>query len=1039
MFSAELQALLGVSDPTDWCRDCGIVRCEPAVEAIGSIARRTSNREHIRHLAHALKKLLPRTSDPDRVLINLDRFVDAANDPAAILALFANTTDALIILLQLFSASQYLSETLVRDPSAFDLARLTDGRPVARETLIDELWNDVASVSESAEDEQLKRLRQFKQRELLRIAYGDVVRGQTIEMVTQQLSYLADSQCEVALRIVQQSLQERFGAPRNADGEAVTMVVLALGKLGGVELNYSSDIDLIVIYSEEGRTDGARRLDNRVFFERFTQIYLKLLSGPSPYGSGYRVDLRLRPLGETGPAAMSVAAAEHYYDVMGRTWERQAYVKARPVAGDLQLGNNFLMRLTPWVYQRYLTLADINGICALKRRIESQAASEDCERRNVKTGYGGIRDIEFVIQFLQLLNGGDLPELRTGNTLEAILRLEQSGCLTMQERTLLEEHYRFLRQVEHRLQVMFDLQDHLIPARRDEIQRLAVRLGYQGTADLDVATQFLRDFRERTDINRKILDHLLHDPFADGIDAEPEVDLVLDPNPSRDQIVERLSRFRVNDVSAAYDNLMAMSRESIPFLSTRRCRQFFSSIAPCVLDAVSRTPDPDTTLAELARVSDSLGGKTILWELFSSHLPSLQLTVRLCACSPYLTGILTSQPGMIDELLDSLLLDRLPSLDALSQSLDDLCRNAEDLDPILHSFKAAQHLRVGVRDIEGRDDIVDTTRALSDIAEVCLRQIVEREYARITKKYGVPRSEMDGRVSELVVLALGKLGGQEPNYHSDLDLMFVYTDDGRTCHTSGRSGSTTSNQHFFSELGQRIIQAATRLGPRGKLYDIDMRLRPAGASGALAVCLDTLRQYFRDGSGQLWERQALCRARPIYGNDEACLKVEGVVRECIFATSWQPENANEIRSMRQRMEQGANRFNLKRGAGGTVDVEFLVQMLQLRYGLDFPSLVVPGTMTALHEAAVVGVLPESDVTVLREGYRFLRGVEARLRLMNTTARHDLPSDSAAREKLAYLLRMPGPDTLMERCREVQHDHRALFNRYLAAASESIDS
>ena len=400
-----------------------------------------------------------------------------------------------------------------------------------------------------------------------------------------------------------------------------------------------------------------------------------------------------------------------YYDVRGRTWERQAYIKARPVAGDLELGSQFLALLSPWIYRRYLSRADIGGIKALKRRIEQKVHGED-QVRDVKFGHGGIRDIEFVIQFLQLLNGGDLPQLRTGNTLEAMTRLEQCGCLTDQERSLLGENYNFLRKIEHRLQILFDLQTHTMPADDAELRKLALRMGYEDLAEGPALDRFMADYREKTSFNRKILDHLLHDAFSDDEQTEAEVDLVLDPDPPAELIERVLSKYPFRDVKQAYKNLMALSEEKIRFLSTRRCRYFLAAIAADLLREVGATADPDAALVNLDQVSESLGGKGVLWELFRFNPPSLRLYVELCAYSPHLSGILVSNPGMLDGLMDSLVLDRLPSHEGLQETLRELCWAAEDIEPILHSFKNDQQLRVGVRDLLGKEDIQATTGAV---------------------------------------------------------------------------------------------------------------------------------------------------------------------------------------------------------------------------------------------------------------------------------------------------------------------------------------
>ncbi len=518
------------------------------------------------------------------------------------------------------------------------------------------------------------------------------------------------------------------------------------------------------------------------YFERLARQIVKLLTEPTELGVAYRVDLRLRPRGVSGALVTTLTEMLHYYDLQGRTWERQAFVKARSIAGDISLGQSLLAQLQPWIYRRYLSRADITGIKALKRRIEQRALREGANERDVKTGEGGLRDIEFVTQFLQLLNGGDLPELRTVNTLEALHRLEKSGCLTTQEGTILAENYEFLRRVEHRLQIMYDLQTHAMPEDETDLRKLALRLHY-ADGMVPAVEQFRREFKDRTQLNRKILNHLLHSAFADDPAVAPETELILDPEPSTELVAQILEKYHFHDPQEVYRSLIELSVEKIQFLSTRRCRHFFAAIAPTLLAAVSQTPHPDTTLRNLVRVSDSLGGKGVLWELLLVHPPTLQLYVRLCAGSSYLSDLLVANPGMIDELLDSLLLDKLPNLATLRSTLDDLCRGAEQIEPILHGFKSSLHLRVGVRDILGKERITATHQALSDIMETLLTRVVEHEYRRLREKHGDPilaQGARTGETCELLLVALGKLGGREPNYHSDCDVLFLYEGEGTT-------------------------------------------------------------------------------------------------------------------------------------------------------------------------------------------------------------------------------------------------------------------
>jgi len=979
--------------------------------------------------------------DPGMALNNLERYMVAARSPMSTAALFERDADALPNLLVMLSSSQARSDQLCLDPESFDHLRVTAGRPVAREVLIGELVAETRAVRSM--DEVMAALRRFKRREILRIAYGDVVEGHLVAQVTRQISYVADAVVEAALdgvwRFVGPKLGENGAARRQP-----RIAVLALGKLGGLELNYSSDIDLTVLYDDAAGSEAQPRGGGLEIATRVARELIRVLGESTELGFAYRVDMRLRPDGKQGPLASRVDQALAYYDTRGRTWERQAYVKARPIAGDLELGQTFLDQLEPWIYRRYLSLADITGIKALKRKIEKRAEDEGVANRNVKTGRGGIRDIEFVIQFLQLLNGASAPGLRTTNTLEAIVRLEEAGCLNHSERRILEENYAFLRKVEHRLQIMYDLQTHELPQSGEELAKLARRLSRAATPHVPLLASFQADFAERTQLNRRILDHLLHDAFREDPTTEPEVDLVNDPDPDPATIQRVLSRYPFREPLAAYEHLMSLAREGIPFLSTRRCRMFLAAIAPRLLAAIAKTPDPDSTLVTLCRVSDSLGGKAALWELFSRNRPSLDLFVTLCAACPYLAGILTSNPGMIDELIDSLIVERLPELKRLQADLDELTRGAEDVEPILHSFKHAEHLRVGVRDIVGRDDIQQTHAALADVAETCLTRIIRIQHERLALKFGrpilgeqaclegdppwAPPPAAAGQPCELIVLALGKLGGREPNYHSDLDLVFLYEGEGVTRSGGRGNGESTTNAHFFSQLAQRIIVAVNQFGPYGRLYEVDARLRPTGRNGPLAVPIAEFVRYFREGGGQLWERLALCKARVLLAAPAAARRAEAAVLEATFCRPWTAGDALEIAAMRRKLEESASPQNLKRGLGGTMDVEFVAQMLQLKYGREFPAVRQSGTLDALEALRAERLLESDDARQLIRGYRFLRSVEARIRLMDSAGRHEFPLGGVELEKLALLLGYADPTLLKGEVATTFCSNRSIFDR-----------
>jgi glutamate-ammonia-ligase adenylyltransferase len=993
----------------------------------------------LRELAQPLTRLLPRCPDPDMALNNFERFLANPAGAQLLPKLLDNRARTLEILLQLLSTSQYFSDLLVSKPEYLEMLRVPLRRSPSQKELREQLQADIDAAFEDSA--VLRAFPRFRQRQVLRIGANDIIRDRPLEEITRDISRVADAALEVALHTARRHLVNRFGEPHTAAGVRARCVVLAFGKHGGEELNYSSDIDLMFLYDAEGSTRGKRitPLSNQEFFDRLVGEVVRLLSSHTDRGQAYRVDLRLRPEGLHGPLSRSLASTLSYYDTLGRTWERQALIKVRPVAGDLELGGEFLRAIEPFVYRKYLSFAEINEIKAIKRRIEHKTSRAGVSDTEVKTGHGGIRDIEFTIQFLQLLNGGDLPEVRQRNTLLAMQALERVGCLTAQEYHILEDGYRFLRKTEHRLQLMFDLQTHRLPTGEEELRKLALRMGYRpasgrersvvapdrsparldeiappppdATALSDPLAAFLRDYRENTALDRRILDHLVHQTFeGEAGQAEPESDIILDPLPDPETVRGVLERYRFRDVQGAYHNLCQLAHEAVPFLSTRRCRHFLASIAPRLLRALAETPDPDAALVNLENVTASLGAKAVLWELFSFNPPSLKLYVDLCAWSRFLSEILISNPGMIDELLDSLVLNQPRTAAELRAELAELCKNAADPDPILHSFQKKELLRIGVRDILGKDDVHATAAALSDLAETILAQIADLQDKPLERRFGVPylaEGPRAGQPSRYVLLSLGKLGGREMSYHSDLDLILVYEGDGQTGPpphaTRFDRFELTSNFHFFTEFAQRIIKSASLLGPLGRLYHVDMRLRPTGKSGSLVIPITEFRRYYAEGEAQLWERQALTRARIVHGDSAFGQEVMAAVEQAAFGLPWRQEYAQEIEEMRERLEASRSERDLKRGFGGIVDVEFLVQLFQLKYGRDYPGLRTPNTREALLAARDAGLLSEKEHETAQGGYDFLRMIQSRLRIVHNRSLDELPETPEELEKFARRL------------------------------------
>ncbi|MEZ6141135.1 MAG: bifunctional [glutamate--ammonia ligase]-adenylyl-L-tyrosine phosphorylase/[glutamate--ammonia-ligase] adenylyltransferase [Zavarzinella sp.] len=1010
-------------------------------------------------LEPSLAEVVPRLSDPHLALQSFTRLCGDGAFQEILFATLGDMTVDLEQLLNILSCSAFFADVIARHPDVLQELLLRSPKRYRREELIDELQQQVGQ--QTHDELVVQHLRDFRSRQQLRVGVNDIIHDRPIEEITANLSHIADAIITVAWDYAQKKLIARYGQPRDLRHQPVCAAIFAFGKLGGEELNYSSDVDLLVIYGEEGQTDSQRPISNEEFFSRCAMELIRLLSQHNDRGNAYRVDFRLRPEGKHGPLARSWRSTLNYYDTRCRTWERQALIKLRPVAGDMSLGEQFLEAISPIIYKRFLSFSEINEIKAMKRKIEHNAQKAG-GTREVKTGPGGIRDVEFAIQFLQMLNGGDLLEIRKRDTLGAIQALEIAGCLTVAESIGLSESYRFLRKVEHRLQVMFDLQVHQLPDDTQELRLLAARLGYrdrvqaginrvvvsidgqiapQRFSPLDEANsppgtkallfealdQFLHDYFEKTRLNRTILNHLLHQAFPNDSTAEPESDLILETDPDPATIQSVLGKYPFADVQTAWKNLSLLGQEQ-PFLSSRRCRHFLAGIAPQLIRAVAAMPDPDLALTNLEQVTASLGAKAVLWEVFSFNPPTLQLYIDVCD-SPFLAQILINNPGMIDELLDSLILNRPRTRDDLQNELVELLRGVERkeiIEAILHSFQDKEILRIAVRDLLGKDDIRSVTTALSDVGEAILCESAKIA-SRICRQSKVPPPPF-------VILAMGKLGSREMSYHSDLDLVLVYAND------SGNR-QQQDGYEYYTEYARKLIHTLSYMGPHGRLYEIDMRLRPTGQSGSLAVSLDSFQRYFQaDGPAQLWERQSLTRGRIIYGDPTFAEQVMDACRTAIHAVPWSPQLFSEIVQMRSRLEAKGSKRSLKRREGGMNDIEFLVQYFQLRYGKSHPEIMLANTWECLDALWNAGLIREEDHQQLTSSYSFYRFAEARLRIVTNRPNNEYPEDSRLLEQFSCRLGYhPNPtggatEEFLLQLQENAQKTRRIFFKYLRPES-----
>jgi len=1006
----------------------GLKNVSQAKDHLRTIASCGASTAGLSRLSEQLEHSLQTSKDPDRLIADLADLVSRSSADAVLRQLLVSSPDILVHILTVLTASPYLSRHLCSDHHMIHV--LVDGEHFGRDLSqrAQRLYDSVESIQSDFKN-VVALLGTWKNRELFRIAYGSLISDLRLEVVANQISSVCSIILDVAIKYLLKKHEARWGVPRGTDGKRTQLVLIGLGKLGGQEMNYSNNLELMCIYGSDGETDGSRSQTNRLFFSAIVEDLKKMLGTTLNEEVIYQINYQANPTIDS--TVMTTKDAWRYFDVSGRTSERQALIKSRPVAGDLDLGEQFLSRLESWIYPHYLSVAEITEIKSLKRRIEQLTRTAGEETVDLEKGRGGIRDIEFVIQFLQLLHGGELSSIRVSNTLQAIERLGAEGCLRDQEQTLLADNYRFLCSVEHRLQLTFGPQAYRLPREGRERDQLAEDLGY-APVDRSGGQSFTEAYSRITEENRRVLNHLLHDAFATDSEESPEIDLILDPAPTPERIHAILRKYSFTDPNRAYSHLMDLTRETVPFLSTRRCRYFLATIAGDLLREVSQFPDPDSTLMKLCRTSESLGGKGVLWELFSFNRASLKLYVTLCANSPYLSNILNRNPGMIDELMDGLMLKKLPDFQQQEAALLDLCGGAEDIDPMIQSFNKSQILRVGVRDIVGKERVEATSGALADIAETCLRQWARVEYSAWVRRCGEPVIAMGpraGHIAEFVILALGRLGGREMGYGGDLELVFLYEADGGTQHrrSERKHQQVTSNQHFFEELSQRVIQRVTRRGPYGRLYGIELPLRSVGAP--LAISLSGLVDYFQGDRVTLRERMALSRARVVLGNEVIHSKTMEVVHQIAFFEAMPWNLTDEAWRLREQAEANALPEDFHLGRGGILDIEFIAQVMQIHYGSIHPTLRQSNTLAALLALREKDLLASQDYEILKHNYRLLRRLETRRQWMEGTSPTLLPTGEQL-SKLAFMLSAGTADELQQSVDQARRQNRDLLERVL---------
>lgn len=846
------------------------------------------------------------------------------------------------------------------------------------------LYDAVYACVHGAEDDaSLKRhLRQQRNRMMARIAIRDLMGLAELEETMREVSDLADALVASTLDWHYERHCARYGTPiGNESGEPQKMIVLGMGKLGGQELNFSSDIDLIFVYPEGGETQGAARsLPNNEFFVRLGQALNKSLVEMTEDGFVYRVDMRLRPFGDAGSLAVSFAGIEHYYEVHGRAWERYALVKARAMAGDRTQAQYLFSILRPFVFRRYVDFSAMESLRELKQMIAAEVNKKGMQE-NVKLGPGGIREIEFIVQAFQLVHGGRDKALQGRSLLPTLDLLLERDYLDAEAHGGLRVAYRFLRRAENRLQMWMDQQTHALPTQPEQQQALAESMGF-----VDYDAFMLELNRHRDFVQAQFNAVFAQDAAAETAqpfsniwlsDLQGEEDLFGEHIEQAEVFLKLLRDFKA---SRAVGRL---SKDGVERLN---------AFMPLLLQRLLGQTFVPETLQRVLKVVESVVQRSVYLVLLCENPQALKHLVELCHVSPWLSDMLARYPALMDQLLDERTLYAPLELSALQREVEDLLTHVGDDEEQfmeqIRQWRHAQVFKVAAADVTGTVPIMKVSDYLTWIAEASLNAVVEFAWRFMQRRSGLPGGVSAERPrNPFLVLGYGKLGGIELGYGSDLDVVLLYEGVSPGGTVTSESGRSLENSVYFVRMGQKIISLVTTLMPAGVLYEIDTRLRPNGASGLMVTDFESYKAYIENKAWN-WEHQAFIRARAVVGDAQSRAAFDGFRRDFLCLPREADKVRGEVVEMRQKMRDSLDKstaevFDLKHGAGGIVDIEFMVQYLVLAFSHHFPALAVYSDNIRMLEAIEqAGLLSAQQVEALTDAYKTYRSKYHRVALQN---------------------------------------------------------
>ncbi|WP_454562421.1 bifunctional [glutamate--ammonia ligase]-adenylyl-L-tyrosine phosphorylase/[glutamate--ammonia-ligase] adenylyltransferase [Pseudomonas sp. AIG] len=895
------------------------------------------------------------------------------------------------------AASEFVIEQSVRDPLM--LLALVQSGELDRAFAPGELCAQIAAAVNAAqsEDELGRALRRQRARHQVRIIWRDLTRQADLVQTCRDLSDMADATIDQAYQWLYSRHCEQFGTPTGRrSGEPQQMVVLGMGKLGAVELNLSSDIDLIFAYPEGGETVGVKRsLDNQEFFIRLGQRLIKALDPMTVDGFVFRVDMRLRPYGSSGALVLSFNALEQYYQDQGRDWERYAMIKARVVAGDQVAGAQLLDMLRPFVYRRYLDFSAIEALRTMKQLIQQEVRRKGMAD-NIKLGSGGIREVEFIAQAFQLIHGGRDLSLQQRPLLKVLSTLEGQGYLPPAVISELREGYEFLRYTEHAIQAIADRQTQMLPDGAQDQARMAFMLGF---ADWDAFHEKLMFWRGRVAWH---FAQVIADPDEDE-GAESEVVVggewlpLWEEAQDEEAACRQLEEGGFADASKALKALAGLRSSPQLRAMQRLGRERLDAFIPRLLAQAVEHANPDLVLERVLPLVEAVARRSAYLVLLTENPGALRRLLTLCAASPWIAEQITRFPLLMDELLNEGRLFKPPLAPELAAELRErLTRIPEDdleqqMEALRH-FKLAHRLRVAASEIAGSLPLMKVSDYLTWLAEAILEQVLALAWRQTVAKYGTPL-RTDGTLCDpgFIIVGYGKVGGLELGHGSDLDLVFIHDGDPQA-ETDGPK--SIDGAQFFTRLGQRIIHLLTAQTNSGQLYEVDMRLRPSGASGLLVSSLGAFARY-QENEAWTWEHQALVRARVLVGSQDVGQAFEKVRAQVLGKARDLAKLQQEVSEMRAKMRDNlgtkstaagtaANAFDatapfdLKQDAGGIVDIEFMVQYAALAWSQSHPPLLRwTDNIRILEELEHEGLMPAEDASLLREAYKAYRSAAHR--------------------------------------------------------------